>query len=220
MILPNTPSKLKPHTFQSVLITRDSWSVQRVGQRHADLSHAVALQQDMTRDLLPTLQDRLRERSRTRHHQPAVRHKWNRFFFFFYKNSMFFVPLVPLQFSHLTLLLIQLHLTLQNFLETSHFLLSPFSVLIIEAVTAQKFIKVVPSPVSHSFLFIIVNKPENLMLLWKQDCPVAWKLPSYVKTYWPWLWDGHGRLLLRMLKKMSLYKIIIIFNNYHIDDYT
>ena len=49
-----------------------SLAVQRVGQRHADLGHAVALQQDVPGDLAATLQDRHRQGRRAGHHEAQL----------------------------------------------------------------------------------------------------------------------------------------------------
>ena len=48
-------------------------AVQRVRQRHADLGHAVALEQRVAADLAPALEHLHRQRRRARHHQPQAR---------------------------------------------------------------------------------------------------------------------------------------------------
>ena len=49
---------------------RPPLAVERIRQRHADLGHAVALEQRVAGDLAPALERLHRQRGRTRHHQP------------------------------------------------------------------------------------------------------------------------------------------------------
>lgn len=58
---------------QSNLSTWDAWAVERVGQCHADLGHAITFQQCVSCNLLPALQRGKRESSRARNHQPGGR---------------------------------------------------------------------------------------------------------------------------------------------------
>src|ERR1039457_4739697 len=51
---------------------RHALAPQRVRQRHANLRHAVALQQGMAGDFLPALQRAHRQRCRARHHQAQL----------------------------------------------------------------------------------------------------------------------------------------------------
>lgn len=53
------------------MVTGYPGAVQRVGERHADLGHAVALQQYVRGDLVPAIQNRLGKGGRTGDHQPA-----------------------------------------------------------------------------------------------------------------------------------------------------
>lgn len=55
--------------------TWDAWALERVGEGHADLGHAVALQQRVPCNLLPALQSGKRESSRARNHQPRERER-------------------------------------------------------------------------------------------------------------------------------------------------